>query len=113
YKGAAAKLEARMLAELRAADLAGAKRIVFYPLGAATALLLDTARPGWRERYLQQLSLETLMTSPAQPCAAAPEVRPAPTRVGQRAARQSGQGGTARPAARPLAPLAVRAARTR
>jgi hypothetical protein len=67
YKDAAAKLEARMLAELRATDLAGAKRVVFYPLGAATALLLDTARPGWRTRYFERLSLEPLMTSPALP----------------------------------------------
>lgn len=55
YEEAAAKLEGRTKAELHAADLAGKKRVAFYPLGAATALFLDVVRPGWQERYFQEL----------------------------------------------------------
>ena len=32
----------------------GWKRVVFYPLGAAEALLLDAARPGWKARYFTE-----------------------------------------------------------
>jgi hypothetical protein len=31
-----------------------AQRILFYPSGAAEALLLDAARPGWQARYLRE-----------------------------------------------------------
>jgi hypothetical protein len=40
------------LAELK---LSESKRVVFYPYGAAEALLLDRVRPSWRERYFTDL----------------------------------------------------------
>jgi hypothetical protein len=40
------------LSELRLAD---AKRTVFYPYGAAEALVLDRVLPSWRERYFTDL----------------------------------------------------------
>ncbi len=38
---------------LRGNPLSTAGRVAFYPAGAATALLLDAAAPGWRSRYLE------------------------------------------------------------
>ena len=40
------------LAELKISE---AKRTVFYPYGAAEALLLDRIRPSWRDRYFTDL----------------------------------------------------------
>ncbi|HEX4439748.1 MAG TPA: hypothetical protein VH854_06735 [Thermoanaerobaculia bacterium] len=40
------------LAELKISE---AKRTVFYPYGAAEALLLDRVRPSWRQRYFTDL----------------------------------------------------------
>ena len=37
--------------ELAAVRLDRAKRVAFYPLGAAEGLVLDAARPDWRKRY--------------------------------------------------------------
>jgi hypothetical protein len=37
--------------ELAQLQLSESKRVVFYPYGAAEALLLDRIRPSWRERY--------------------------------------------------------------
>jgi hypothetical protein len=48
YAAAAAAIERGILAGLRKADLGGAKRVAFYPAGAATALVLDVATPGWQ-----------------------------------------------------------------
>jgi len=41
--------------ELAEQKLSDAKRVVFYPYGAAEALLLDRVRPSWRERYFTDL----------------------------------------------------------
>ena len=49
---AAEAIEANIRAELRASDLAGSRRVAFYPVGAATAMLLDQVSPEWRGRYL-------------------------------------------------------------
>lgn len=41
--------------ELADLKLSESKRVVFYPYGAAEALLLDRDRPSWRERYFTDL----------------------------------------------------------
>ena len=48
---AAARIEAGIYAGLRA-PLARNRRVAFYPVGAATALLLDEMGSGWRDAYL-------------------------------------------------------------
>jgi hypothetical protein len=49
-----------MRKELRS-DFATTRRIAFYPMGAATALLLDDVSPGWRARYFERgFSLDAL-----------------------------------------------------
>ena len=48
---AARRIEAGIYAGLRA-PLARDRRVAFYPVGAATALLLDEMGPGWRDEYL-------------------------------------------------------------
>jgi hypothetical protein len=37
--------------ELSRLDLGKSRRISFYPLGAAYALLLESTQPGWKQRY--------------------------------------------------------------
>lgn len=41
--------------ELTHLTLGGAKRVLFYSTGAATALLLDRINPSWRARYFETL----------------------------------------------------------
>ena len=48
-------LDAAISKELAEQKLAEAKRVVFYPYGAAEALLLDRTHPSWRERYFDDL----------------------------------------------------------
>jgi hypothetical protein len=50
FDDAATRIEAGIHAGLRV-PLARARRVAFYALGAATALLLDEAEPAWRSRY--------------------------------------------------------------
>jgi hypothetical protein len=40
--------------ELETLDLAQRRRVAFYPIGAAWALLLDQARPDWKQSYARQ-----------------------------------------------------------
>jgi hypothetical protein len=40
--------------ELEQLDLAERRRVAFYPLGAAWALLLDQTRPDWKRIYARQ-----------------------------------------------------------
>lgn len=54
YAVAAADRRRQVVDELRGLDLAAAGRAAVYPVGAAEALLLDAARPGWRDRYLAE-----------------------------------------------------------
>lgn len=54
YADAARELERNLRGELRNDVLARDRRVVFYPTGAATALLLDQLVPGWRSRYFEQ-----------------------------------------------------------
>ncbi len=43
-----------MVEELTGLSLPEMRRVAFYPLGAAEALLLDRARPDWRRRYFAE-----------------------------------------------------------
>jgi hypothetical protein len=51
YGDAARALRAQLVRELRLVDLGFNKRVTFYPIGAARALLLDRTTPGWKARY--------------------------------------------------------------
>ena len=51
YGDAARALRAQIVRELRTVDLGFNKRVTFYPIGAARALLLDRTTPGWKARY--------------------------------------------------------------
>jgi hypothetical protein len=60
YAEAATELARDIRSELRA-DFATTRRVAFYPIGAATALLLDDVSPGWRARYFERgYSLDSL-----------------------------------------------------
>jgi hypothetical protein len=62
YAAAAAAIEHGIRTGLRNVDLGRSKRVAFYPVGAATALVLDAADPGWRVRYFaERFSLEPLL----------------------------------------------------
>ncbi|WP_412061724.1 hypothetical protein [Rubrivirga sp. IMCC45206] len=52
YADAAHALRASLASELAAVDLARDGRLAFYAVGAAHALVLDAARPGWHRRAL-------------------------------------------------------------
>ncbi len=55
YAEVATRLHEQVLRELRAADLGANRRVSFYPVGAATALLLERITPGWKAGYLARL----------------------------------------------------------
>ena len=55
FDAVARDLEAAISKELAGQKLAEARRVVFYPYGAAEALLLDRIHPSWRERYFADL----------------------------------------------------------
>lgn len=50
----AAALEREIHAGLSNVQLERAKRVAFYPAGAATALLLDATVPGWKRDYFER-----------------------------------------------------------
>ena len=52
FDSAARVIMERIATGTRNPDLPRAKRVAFYPTGAAVALLLDDAAPGWRREYL-------------------------------------------------------------
>jgi hypothetical protein len=54
YAEAEAELERRIVEGARDAHLARQRRVAFYPMGAALALILDDAAPDWKERYLAE-----------------------------------------------------------
>ena len=54
YADAAARLRGEVLDGLQNATLSTQRRVAFYPLGAATALLLDLVAPEWRDRYFTE-----------------------------------------------------------
>ncbi len=51
YRAALDTLRRGLANEMATLDLAEWERVVFYPVGATEALLLDAMRPGWRRRY--------------------------------------------------------------
>ena len=55
FAGVAERLRRDLLRELESADLAKDRRVAFYPMGAATALLLDAAAPQWKARYFTRM----------------------------------------------------------
>jgi hypothetical protein len=55
YGEVASRLRARMLGELRTLDLGRSRRVSFYPVGAATAVLLERETSGWKHAYLAHL----------------------------------------------------------
>ncbi len=65
YAEVADWLHSRIIEELRTADLKATQRILFYPLGAALALLLDRVTPDWKATYFTpMLTLERYFPSP-------------------------------------------------
>lgn len=54
YARAAERLGREVLGGLQTAMLADRRRVAFYPLGAATALLLERVAPDWRDRYFAE-----------------------------------------------------------
>jgi hypothetical protein len=54
YPEAAARLRRAILEELQTSTLSNDRRVAFYPLGAATALLLDVVAPEWQSRYFEE-----------------------------------------------------------
>jgi hypothetical protein len=54
YAAAVDSLDHLLQGELDALDLATWERVVVYPVGAAEALVLDAASPGWQRRYFAE-----------------------------------------------------------
>lgn len=54
FKQVADSIMNRIKAELHATSLDKQRRVAFYAVGAAEALLLDRANPGWQQRYLTE-----------------------------------------------------------
>lgn len=59
-RAAGASLRRDTLAQLAALDLGRDQRVSVYALGAGEALLLDACAPGWRDRYLREVTLSPL-----------------------------------------------------
>ena len=55
YADAARGLREQLVRELRTVNLGLNKRVTFYPIGAARALLLERTAPDWKERYFARL----------------------------------------------------------
>ncbi|MFL5447827.1 MAG: hypothetical protein ACJ8AP_10685 [Gemmatimonadales bacterium] len=51
YSAAAADRRRGLLQELEETDLQRNRRVSFYPIGAAIALILDRTRPAWKDSY--------------------------------------------------------------
>jgi hypothetical protein len=54
YGEVAERLRGDLIRELEELSLAQMKRVAFYPVGAAEAMILDAASPGWRRRYFTE-----------------------------------------------------------
>ena len=53
--------------ELHRLDLARQRRVAFYPVGAAVALLLDQTRPDWKQDYGRPFALAALLPADWRP----------------------------------------------
>lgn len=68
FESIAAAILDEIKSSLAAPSLATNRRSAFYAFGAAEGLLLDAARPGWRDAYMKEwLSLDAHMSAPAAP----------------------------------------------
>jgi hypothetical protein len=54
YREAADAAVRDLRRQLEQLDLAQQRRVAFYPIGAALALLLDASRPDWKQTYIRQ-----------------------------------------------------------
>jgi hypothetical protein len=54
YGRAADSLHENLRRELKQLDLARQRRVAFYPVGAAVALLLEKTGPDWKQAYVRQ-----------------------------------------------------------
>jgi hypothetical protein len=54
FKQVADEIMGGITKELETLRLEDYRRVAFYPLGAGEALLLDRAKPGWKDRYLSE-----------------------------------------------------------
>jgi hypothetical protein len=54
YAAEAERARQTLLAELEGMSLGQSRRVSFYPLGAALALVLDRARPDWKAKYFER-----------------------------------------------------------
>ncbi len=67
YSAAAADRGRGLLQELEETDLQRNRRVSFYPIGAAIALLLDRTGQGWKQAYSRRpFALATLLGSTAK-----------------------------------------------
>jgi hypothetical protein len=55
YAEVASAMHERLLHDLQTLDLGASRRVSFYPVGAAMALLLDQTTPDWKERYFMAM----------------------------------------------------------
>ena len=55
YAEAASRLREQLVGALRTPDLGARRRVNFYPVGAAIALLLDRTTPRWKDRYFTRM----------------------------------------------------------
>jgi hypothetical protein len=64
YAGVADSTGRMLRRELHRLDLAWQRRVTFYPVGAAVALLLDQTRPDWKRDYARRpFALAALLTA--------------------------------------------------
>lgn len=64
FRAAAAHARRNLLRELEQLDLRHHRRVSFYPIGAAIALLLDQIEPRWKQAYGERpFSLSTLLAA--------------------------------------------------
>ena len=54
FKDVAEEIQSGTFLELDHLELAKARRVAFYPLGAGEGLLLDAVKPGWQQRYFRE-----------------------------------------------------------
>ena len=66
YTAEAASADSALRRELRGLDLGRDRRVVFYPLGAAMALLADRRGHDWRESYAERKFELSRIIDPAQ-----------------------------------------------
>lgn len=67
FSAAADSIRRGILRGLQELELGKAKRVAFYPVGAAISMLLDAAAPQWKRRYFEEMfALERTRSGPPQ-----------------------------------------------